>query len=166
MGDWPGGRRSWLSWSWLSPNIESRLQGFDDIGEQLPDSARDVLLPVCSCEAGRALYSEWRWLSECTTSLLEILTELNEGVAFVDLAANDTCVRAGKLSGSMTVMQALWHPLRQDGPRSALMERCLCALCPATRPFMQPHACVARAAEDARTKSSLAKNQAAAGPSA
>ena len=150
------------------------MQGFDDLGEQLPDSARDVLLPVCSSETGRALYSEWRWFSECTTSLREILTELNEGVAVVDLRSNDTCVRAGKLSGSMTVMQALWRPLRQDETRSALMERCLRALCPATRPFMQPHACVARAAEGARTMSSLAKahpclagtGEAVAGPSA
>ena len=58
-------------------------------------------------------------------------------------------MRAGSLSGSVTLMQALWRDLKTGETRISLVRKCIRALDPEARgPLMKPFACMSACMHD------------------
>ncbi|CAK0878035.1 unnamed protein product, partial [Prorocentrum cordatum] len=127
-------------------DLEKYLARLDDSSTTVAKSDREELYKFVCTQDTRALYQEFRWVSDNTAELRKMLAEFNNGEPMINFETDEVFQRAGKLAASSTMMQSFWRPLKPEESRTTLVRRCVRALNPDVRGvLMKPHACVQQA---------------------
>ena len=125
--------------------LEEQLASYDARSTALPNAAKDSILPSCSSPAAKVLYKQWKWFNEATKNMRDTLAAVC-GQTVLDEKLLSIVIRAGSVAASMTMIQALWRPLRETEDRASLLRRCIRGLSMEGRKeFMKPHASVSLA---------------------
>lgn len=126
----------------LWPTLESALQSSST--EISVQTASCVFMEACTSDMARQLYNVFRFFNEPVRVLRdEVNSVFGSGTGEFD--TNNIAIRSGKISASMTLLQALWRELAPGETRDALIRRVGAGV--SRRPMMKPHACVQTAIE-------------------
>eukprot|EP00959_Pyramimonas_sp_CCMP1952_P128188 2680857-Pyramimonas_sp.AAC.1 len=85
-------------------DLEKYLARLDDSSTTVAKSDREELYKFVCTQDTRALYQEFRWVSDNTAELRKMLAEFNNGEPMINFETDEVFQRAGKLAASSTMM--------------------------------------------------------------
>lgn len=136
-------KRSLDTMAAMDCDAEALFKKLDSMTKTLTLDDRAAVYPSVTSLAARALFSDFRWLSETAAPFLGAMKTLNGEVDPFNFETDEVSIRAGAMAASMTILQSFWRALRPGEDRVSLVRKCIRAMNPATRgKLMKAHACV------------------------